>query len=124
MVYLADVLCRMDELEANALAMAACREAPALDDRDLVRHIGVLRIVGDTVDPALRDNLAGVEFLRHCACSKIYCSVMATGRQAAMFRRGSHTLKAFYPPPTFALLPRACRKGPSPGPRLPMVPPS
>lgn len=36
MVYLADVLGRVYQLESNALAMPASRETPALDHRDLV----------------------------------------------------------------------------------------
>ena len=42
---LADMLCRMRELEADALAMPAGRKAPALDDGHFVRHIGVRRIM-------------------------------------------------------------------------------
>jgi hypothetical protein len=43
-LYLADVVRRMYQLEADALAMPAGREASALDDRNLVRHVGVLRV--------------------------------------------------------------------------------
>jgi hypothetical protein len=57
-VYLADVLRCVHQLKADAFAMTAGREAPALDDRHLVRHVGVLRIVGDAVDPRLRDDLS------------------------------------------------------------------
>jgi len=51
--YFMDVLGRVYQLKADALSMAARREAPALDDRNLVRHVGVLRIMGDAVYPAL-----------------------------------------------------------------------
>jgi hypothetical protein len=50
MVDLADMLARMGELEADALAMPAGWKAPALDHRDLVRHVGMRRIVGNRVD--------------------------------------------------------------------------
>src|ERR1051325_10653376 len=63
--YFMDVLGRVYQLKADALAMAACREAPALDDCDLVRHVGVLRIMSDAVHAALGNNLARLELLRH-----------------------------------------------------------
>jgi hypothetical protein len=66
--------------------MPAGREAPALDDRDFVRHVGVLGIVGDTVDPALRDNLAG---RNSCAIGGSCAAWICYGNRlaAAMFRR-------------------------------------
>ena len=60
-----DVLGRVYQLKADALAMTACREAPAFYDRDLVRHVGMLRVVGDAVHAALGNNLARLELLRH-----------------------------------------------------------
>ena len=57
MVDLADMLGRMRELETDALAMPAGREAPAPDHRHLVRHAGMRRIVGDGVDLGWRHDL-------------------------------------------------------------------
>jgi hypothetical protein len=65
MIDLADMPGRMGELEADALAMPAGRKAPALDHRDLVRHVGMRGIVGNCLDAGLRDDLARPEFLRH-----------------------------------------------------------
>ena len=62
---LTDMLGRMAELRADALAMPAGRKAPALDHRHLVRHVGMRGIVGDRVDAGLRHDLAGLLFLRH-----------------------------------------------------------
>ena len=64
MVDLADMLRRMGELEADALAMPAGRKPAALDHRDLVRHVGMRGIMRNRVDAGLRDDLAGSEFLR------------------------------------------------------------
>ena len=50
MVDLPDMPGRMGELEADAFAMPAGRKPAALDHRDLVRHVGMRRIVGDGVD--------------------------------------------------------------------------
>jgi hypothetical protein len=41
----ADMLCRVRELEGDALAMAAGRKAAAFDHRHLMLHVGVRRIV-------------------------------------------------------------------------------
>src|SRR5947209_15629901 len=60
-----DMLCRVHQFEADALAVTTGRKAPAFDDRHLVRHVLMLRIVSDAVDARFRDDLAGVEFLRH-----------------------------------------------------------
>src|SRR2546423_2248317 len=65
MVDLSDMPGGMGALEADALAMAAGRKAPGLDHRNLVRHVGMRRIVGDGVDAGLRHDLSGLEFLRH-----------------------------------------------------------
>src|SRR5437016_3150648 len=65
MVDLADMLRCMGELKADALAMSAGRKAPALDHRDLVRHVGMRGIMRNRVDAGLRDDLSGLEFLRH-----------------------------------------------------------
>src|SRR5207248_10239404 len=65
MIDLADMPGRMSELEADALAMAAGRKASALYHGDLVRHVGVCRIMSDGVDAGLRHDLSGLEFLRH-----------------------------------------------------------
>jgi hypothetical protein len=65
MIDLADMPGRMGELEADALAMPAGRKAPALDHRDLVRHVGMRGIVGNCLHAGLRDDLARPEFLRH-----------------------------------------------------------
>jgi hypothetical protein len=61
-VDLADMLRRMRELEADAVAMPGSRKAPALDDRHVVRHVGVRRIVGNRVDAGLRDDLARPDY--------------------------------------------------------------
>src|SRR4051812_13127483 len=79
MVDLADVLRGVNQLKADALAMAACREPPALDDRHLMRHVGVLRIVGDAVDPRLRDDLSRFELLVHEATPVVRTSYLGTG---------------------------------------------
>src|SRR5260370_25546594 len=65
MVDLADMLRRMGELEADPLAMPAGRKPAALDHRDLVRHVGMRGIMRNRVDAGLRDDLSGLEFLRH-----------------------------------------------------------
>jgi hypothetical protein len=65
MVDLADMLRRTGEFEADAFSMPAGRKAAAFDHRDLVRHVGVLRIVGDSVDAGLRHDLARPVFPRH-----------------------------------------------------------
>src|SRR5262249_23041569 len=80
-----DMPCRMGELKSDALAMPARREAAALYDRDLVRHVGVLRIVGDAVDARLRHDLAGTKLLRHCL---LQCRSFAfgTGHVRVTFR--------------------------------------
>jgi hypothetical protein len=54
MVDLADMLRRMGELEGYSLAMPAGRKAAASDNRDLMRHVGVHRIVRDFIDAGLR----------------------------------------------------------------------
>src|SRR5438034_389668 len=67
MIDLADMPGRMSELEADALAMAAGRKAPALYHGDLVRHVGVGPVDDRLVkaglgDPGLEivaDRLAG-----------------------------------------------------------------
>jgi hypothetical protein len=65
MVDLADMPGRMGDLERDALAMPAGREAPTLDHRHLVRHSGMRRIMGDRVDAGLRHDLAKLVFLGH-----------------------------------------------------------
>src|SRR5437899_6884988 len=65
MIDLADMPGRMGEREAYPLAMAAGRKAAALDYRDLVRHVGIRRVVGNRVNAGLRHDLPGLEFLRH-----------------------------------------------------------
>jgi len=55
-INLADVLGSMHQLEADALAVTTGREPPALDDRHLVRHVGMLGVMGDPVDPRFRRN--------------------------------------------------------------------
>jgi len=62
---LADVLGSVHQLEADALAVTAGGKAPALNDRHLALHVGMLAVVGDPVDTRLRDDLAGAELLRH-----------------------------------------------------------
>src|ERR1044071_6459588 len=64
---LADVLRRAHQLEKDPFAMTACREAPTLNDRHLVRHARVLRVVSDAIDSALRDDLSRFELLVHKA---------------------------------------------------------
>jgi hypothetical protein len=59
------MLCRVSELETDPLAMPACRKPPPLDYGDLVRHVGVRRIVRDCVDSGLRDDLTRPVFLCH-----------------------------------------------------------
>ncbi|MBV8737743.1 MAG: hypothetical protein JO007_10890 [Alphaproteobacteria bacterium] len=46
----ADMLGRMGELEADALAVPAGRKPAPFDDRHFVRHVGMRGIVGDGVD--------------------------------------------------------------------------
>jgi hypothetical protein len=58
----ADMLHRMRELETDALPMPAGRKAPA--HGDLVRHVGMRRVAGDSVDAGLRDDFARPVFLR------------------------------------------------------------
>jgi hypothetical protein len=65
MVDLANMLGRMGELKADALTMPAGRKATALDHRDLVRHVGVRRIMRNRLDTGLRYDLAGLVFLGH-----------------------------------------------------------
>jgi hypothetical protein len=65
MINLVDMLGRMAELEADPFAMPAGRKTSAHYRRDLVRHLGVRRIVGDRVDPRLRDDFTGPVFLCH-----------------------------------------------------------
>jgi hypothetical protein len=48
MVDLSDMLGRMGELEADALAMPAGWKPPTFDHRDLVRHVGMERIVNSS----------------------------------------------------------------------------
>jgi hypothetical protein len=60
----ADILHRMRELETDALPMPAGRKAPAVDHGDLVRHVGMCRVAGDSVDAGLRDDFARPVFLR------------------------------------------------------------
>jgi hypothetical protein len=43
--------------------MPTGRKAAALDDRHLMRHVGVRRIVGNRVDAGLRHNLTRPVFL-------------------------------------------------------------
>ena len=54
MIDFADMLGRMGELEAYALAMPAGRETPAFDHGYFMRHVGVRRIVRNSVDAGLR----------------------------------------------------------------------
>jgi hypothetical protein len=54
----ADMLGRMRELEGDTLAMPAGWKAPALDHGDLVRHVGVLRVVRDCVGLPRRTAMA------------------------------------------------------------------
>src|SRR5215472_16650585 len=61
----ADMLRRVHQLEADPFAMPAGRKAPALDDRYLVRHVGMLRIMRDAIYAGFRHDLAGTEFLSH-----------------------------------------------------------
>jgi hypothetical protein len=65
MINLVDMLGRMAELEADPFAMPAGWKTSALYRRDLVRHLGVRRIVGDRVDPGSRDDFTGPVFLSH-----------------------------------------------------------
>ena len=59
MVDLADMPGRVGELEADALAMAAGRETPALDHCDRVRHVRMRRIMRNRVDTGLGDDFSG-----------------------------------------------------------------
>jgi len=70
MIDLADMLGCMGELEADALAMPAGGKAPALDHGDLMRHVGVRRIVRNRIDAGLRHDLAWLVFLRHGVLQK------------------------------------------------------
>jgi hypothetical protein len=65
MVDLADMLRRIGEFEGGALAVAAGRKPPAVDDGNVVRHVGMEWIMGDLVDAGLRDDLARFVLLRH-----------------------------------------------------------
>jgi hypothetical protein len=65
MIDLADMLGCMGKLKADALAMPAGRKAAALYHRDLMRHVGMSRIVGNRLDAGLRHDLARPVFLRH-----------------------------------------------------------
>jgi hypothetical protein len=49
----------------DPFAMAAGREATAFDDRDLMRHVGVHRVMPDRVDARLRHDFTGLVSLRH-----------------------------------------------------------
>ena len=60
---LPDVPGRVRELEGDAPAMPAGREAPALDHRHLVRHVGMRRIMSDGVDAGLLHDLTRPVFL-------------------------------------------------------------
>ena len=83
----ADVLPRMDQLEAVALAMSAGREAPAFYDRD---HVGVLRVVGDAIDPApgtIRPNL-NFWSMKHFGCKNLFLGRPCT----AMFCRSGRAI--------------------------------
>src|SRR3954470_3461259 len=79
MVDLADVLRGVYQLEADPLAVPAGREPPALDHSDLVRHVGVLRVVSDAVDPRLRDDLSRFELLVHEATPVVRTSSWERG---------------------------------------------
>src|ERR1700758_861225 len=61
----ADMPRGMSQLESDALAMPAGREAPAFDHGDLMRHVGVRRIMGDGVDAGLRHDFTRFVLLRH-----------------------------------------------------------
>ena len=54
MVDFADMFGGMGELEADALAMPAGWKAPAFDHRDLVRHVGMERIVRNSIHAGMR----------------------------------------------------------------------
>jgi len=58
----ADVMSRVDQLEADALTAATGRESAAFDDRHLMRHVRVDRVVGDAIDARFWDDLTGLEF--------------------------------------------------------------
>jgi hypothetical protein len=65
--------------------MSACREPATFYDRDLVRHIGVHRVMSDLIDPGFRDDLTRFEFLRHRLLrSKII--IIGTCARNAVFR--------------------------------------
>ena len=64
MVDFGDVFCRMGEVKLDALAVPTCREPPAFDDGDLMRHVGVHRIVCNRVDSGLGHDLSGFVLLR------------------------------------------------------------
>jgi hypothetical protein len=53
------------QLEGDAFTVPAGRKTPAFDDRDLVRHIRVLRIMRDPVYAGFRHDLTGLIFLGH-----------------------------------------------------------
>src|SRR4051794_15520482 len=76
----------MSEDEADPLAMPTGREATAFDNRDLVRHVRVLGIVGDAVNTALRDDLPRFELLVHGPSPVVRTSSFGNGPCAAMFR--------------------------------------
>ena len=69
LIDLADVLRGVHQLEGDPLAMATCREAAAFNNRDLVRHVRVMRIVADAVDAGFGDDLTRLEYLSHWVCS-------------------------------------------------------
>jgi len=54
MVDFADMFGGMGEFEADALAMPAGWKAPAFDHRDLVRHVGMERIVRNSSQKYLK----------------------------------------------------------------------
>jgi hypothetical protein len=60
-----DVLCGMDEDQAHAFAVPACRKLPAFDHRDLMRHLGVVAIVSYLVSARLRHDLAWFLLVHH-----------------------------------------------------------
>ena len=82
---LADMPGGMGELETDALAMPAGRKAAALDHGDLVRHVGMRRVVGDRVDAGLRHDFARLEFLRH-GCPPNLSTISETEFNQTAFR--------------------------------------
>jgi len=65
MRHFGNMLGRMNQLEGDPLAMAAGREPSSFYNRDLVWHVGVNRIMRNTVDAGFGEDLTRFEFLGH-----------------------------------------------------------